>query len=236
MSPSPAVVPRRSRDRAGLARLLRDLGPTVHLGQAAREVAPALATGLEPLDSRLGGGLAPGRLSELWGPLSSGRTSLALAWLARITGAGGVAAAIDPEDALHPASAAAAGIALERLLWARPPAPATALRCCERLLQVGGFAAIWLDTGTRVEPWTALSRAAWQRLSRAAAASGTALLVSSARRLAGPQADLALELRATRPRFEDALFGGMEVEVAISHRRRGAPAPPAPLRLRALDL
>jgi hypothetical protein len=69
----------------------------------------------------LGGGFPRGGLSEIAGPPSSGRTSLALALLAAATARGEVAALVDAADAFDPPSAEAAGVALARLLWVRPP-------------------------------------------------------------------------------------------------------------------
>src|SRR5271163_2523040 len=82
-------------------------------------VLPTVATGIAALDELLGGGLPVGAISEIAGPECSGRTSLALAFLARITRQGKVCAWVDVSDALHPESAAAAGIDLDRLLWVR---------------------------------------------------------------------------------------------------------------------
>jgi hypothetical protein len=77
------------------------------------------ATGIEALDELLHGGLPQGALSEIVGPECSGRTSIALAFLARVTQAGKVCAWIDVSNALDPVSAAAAGVNLRRLLWVR---------------------------------------------------------------------------------------------------------------------
>jgi len=78
-----------------------------------------MATGIAALDELLGGGLPVGAISEIEGRECSGRTSLALAFLARITQQGKVCAWVDVSDTLHPESAAAAGIDLDRLLWVR---------------------------------------------------------------------------------------------------------------------
>ena len=82
-------------------------------------VRPHAATGIASVDALLDGGLPLGAISELAGPECSGRTSLALSFLARMTKEGRVCAWIDVLDALDPASAAAAGVDLERLLWVR---------------------------------------------------------------------------------------------------------------------
>jgi recombination protein RecA len=79
------------------------------------------STGIRVLDELLNGGLPQGALSEFVGPECSSRTSIALSFLARMTREERVCAWIDVSDAFDPASAAAAGIDLRRLLW---------LRCC----------------------------------------------------------------------------------------------------------
>ena len=76
-------------------------------------------TGIEALDELLKGGFPLGTLSELVGPECSGRTSIALSFLAQMTQEERVCAWIDVSNALDPASAAAAGVDLRRLLWLR---------------------------------------------------------------------------------------------------------------------
>jgi hypothetical protein len=89
------------------------------LTPAPKMVRPVAATGIDILDQVLQGGLPVGAVSELVGPECSGRTSVALSFLARITQAAKVCAWIDASDALDPSSAAAAGVDLARLLWVR---------------------------------------------------------------------------------------------------------------------
>ena len=84
-----------------------------------RAVRPVEPSGIRPLDEILQGGLPVGAISELVGPECSGRTSLALAFLAGITKAAKVCAWVDVSYTFDPASAAASGIDLERLLWVR---------------------------------------------------------------------------------------------------------------------
>src|ERR1017187_8648020 len=79
------------------------------------EVCP---TGLAEVDA-MAGGLPQGCLTEVYGPASSGRTSLMLAAMAQSTGRASACALVDASDAFDPASAAAAGVLLERLLWVR---------------------------------------------------------------------------------------------------------------------
>lgn len=89
------------------------------LTPAPRMVRPVASTGVAALDEVLRGGLPVGALTELVGPECSGRTSVALKFVAGLTQTGRVCAWIDVSNALDPASAAAAGVDLERLLWVR---------------------------------------------------------------------------------------------------------------------
>jgi len=78
-----------------------------------------ISTGIREIDELLHGGLPAGAISEIVGPECSGRTSLALAFVAGMTRAGKVCAWVDVSDTLHPESAAAIGVDLARLLWIR---------------------------------------------------------------------------------------------------------------------
>ncbi|MGD0913379.1 MAG: recombinase RecA [Terracidiphilus sp.] len=89
------------------------------LTPVARVVRPVAATGIDALDEALHGGLPVGAITELIGPECSGRTSVALAFVAGMTQAGRVCAWLDVSNTLDPASAAAAGVDLRRLLWVR---------------------------------------------------------------------------------------------------------------------
>jgi recombination protein RecA len=84
--------------------------------KTAYTVAP---TGIPEIDELLHGGFPIGALSEIVGPECSGRTSLALTFVANLTQAGKVCAWVDVSDTLHPESAAAIGVDLSRLLWIR---------------------------------------------------------------------------------------------------------------------
>lgn len=155
----------RPVSEGALAALLGDLGARIRRGHGlAREVAEPLAfcpTGVAALDAGLGGGFPRGRLSELCGAPSSGRTSLAMQLLAETLTGDGLAAWIDAADAFDPGSAAEAlaarsgaggtggtgngAEALRRLLWVRARSEREALRCCERVLASEGFALVVLD-------------------------------------------------------------------------------------------
>lgn len=153
--------------------------------RTVRDVAP---TGIAEVDALLDGGLPVGAISELTGPESSGRTSLALAFLARRTEEGQVCAWVDADDTFDPASAAANGVALKQLLWVRCRDAATqvranlptlkskpwtrldqALRATDLLLQAGGFAALVLDLGAMAtEHGRRIPLATWFRFRQAA--------------------------------------------------------------------
>jgi hypothetical protein len=225
-----------------------DLADRLHAGAAPARTdeTPRFVTGIAPLDALLGGGLPRGRLCEISGPLSSGRTSLVIALLAAVTRSGEIAALVDAADAFDPASAATAGVALESVLWARAPKPREALRCAERLLDARGFGIVVVDVGDATDrvqrPATVLTAdrhrtsptnpSLWKRLAHSAHASGTALLVSASHAQAGPFAALTLEARAVRAHFADrpVWLEGLEARVVPVRSRIGARADAADLR------
>ncbi|MGC1783667.1 MAG: recombinase RecA [Acidobacteriaceae bacterium] len=89
------------------------------LTPATRTIRPVASTGIHDVDDLLESGLPLGAITEVVGPECSGRTSLALSFLAQMTQAEKVCAWVDVSDALDPESAAAAGVDLSRLLWVR---------------------------------------------------------------------------------------------------------------------
>ncbi|HVN37547.1 MAG TPA: hypothetical protein VMW19_05150 [Myxococcota bacterium] len=216
--------------------LLRDLGSRLRRGshEAARQTSGGRRhpTGLTDVDALLGGGFPAGRLCEIAGSLSSGRTSLALALLSQATRAGEWTAFVDAADAFDPSSAHAAGITLPRVLWVRPQDSGQAARACARLLELRGFALIALDLPPASRE-RALPPAAWQRLARAAAASGTSLVVLSEQRLTGTSSSLVLETRCARARWSGmpALLEGLEIEAQVARAREGLARRIAAVRL-----
>jgi len=89
------------------------------LTPAPRAVRPGMLTGVSAVDELLQGGLPVGAVTEMVGAECSGRTSLALAFVAQVTRAEKVCAWVDVSDALSPESAAACGVDLVRMLWVR---------------------------------------------------------------------------------------------------------------------
>src|SRR6476660_2702612 len=83
-----------------------------------RRVFESVPTGIAPLDA-VTGGLPRGAITEIFGPASSGRTSLMVSILAEATASEEVGALVDGVDAFDPKSAATGGVELDRLLWVR---------------------------------------------------------------------------------------------------------------------
>src|SRR6202789_1223108 len=109
--------------RSQIEAALADRIPSA-LTPPARTIRPVTLTGIRSVDEVLEGGLPVGTLTELVGGECSGRTSLALSFLAELTGTGKVCAWIDVSNSLNPESAAAVDLDLSRLLWVRCGVPA----------------------------------------------------------------------------------------------------------------
>ncbi len=157
-----------------------------------RRLAP-LPTGVVAVDALLRGGFPRGQVSEIHGPASSGRTGLALSLVAHSTRIGALAAWVDPADGLDPASAAAAGVDLARLLWLRgegrgPRALSAAVAAVATLLGSGLFEGIVLDlAGVAPHEIHRLPGTTWIRLQRMIEEAPAALvLVADAHVAHGP--------------------------------------------------
>jgi recombination protein RecA len=144
-----------------------------------------------------------GRISEISGPRSSGRTTLLHSLLAASTERGECAALLDTSDAFDPCSAAAAGVRLEKLLWIRCHSNAEhALRAADLLIQAGGFGVVALDL-VEASP-SGLSRippTAWFRFRRSIEPTPTILLVLAERFLTKSCAAKRVTLDRRRPAF-----------------------------------
>jgi hypothetical protein len=205
LAPSPAE---RKRVLEGLlkARRLQADAPPLR-GEDRRRPLP---TGIGEVDALLDGGFPRGELSLIHGPASSGRTGVLLALLARTTRAGSLAALVDPLDRLDPASAAAAGADLERLLWLRGPRGATeepplkalidATAAVATLASSGLFDVVALDLAGAGPEHRRLPSTTWLRLQRLVEEGTTAVvLVADGHVACGPGgARLALEPEAPR--------------------------------------
>ncbi len=125
--------------------------------------------GLAAIEQLLRGGFPRGRVSEIAGPASCGRTSLAHALLARTTRAGELACVIDLAGSFDPPSAAEGGVELSRVLWVRPPGLREALRCAEHVLRTEGFALVLLDLAC-LGALPHIASSVWPRLRKRVAA------------------------------------------------------------------
>jgi hypothetical protein len=189
------------------------------------------------VDALLRGGLPRGQLSEVAGPHSSGRTTMLLHLLGAATRSGEIAALVDTNDRLDVASAAAAGIDLDRLLWIRGDrAPVDrlvdrALKALNLVLQAGGFGVVAIDLADiparvlRTLPFTT-----WLRLQRIVEGSDTACVLITPEPLARSAGGLTV-MCAGRTTWTDAAavstvparprFTGLDTEIrVVSPRRR----------------
>jgi len=174
--------------RVELESLLRaqklDRTLTTHpCGPVARDVA---ATGLSALDQPLRGGIPRGHLSEIIGPRSSGRTTVLCRMFQAAADRGEAIALIDTCDRFDPASAAAAGVDLSKLLWVRECGDAPrALKALNLVLQAGGFGLVAFDVAD--VPAVALQQfpyTTWMRVARVIEGSQTVAVVVAAEHLA----------------------------------------------------
>jgi len=104
-----------------------------------------LTSGAAAIDALLGGGWPQGKVSEVVGPASSGRTGVVTATVAAATARGEVVAWLDAGDVFDPTSARAAGVEIERVLWVRPRGIEETVRAAELVLETGGFTVVVVD-------------------------------------------------------------------------------------------
>jgi hypothetical protein len=207
-------------------------------------VAPA---GIAALDASLGGGFPRGHLCELIGPRSSGRTSLFLQILAAATGRGELVALVDALDTFDIASALAAGIDLERLLWVRghvvvnpgmcrdvnPRAVEQAVKALMLILQAGNFGCVVLDVAeTPADAIRRLPFTTWLRLQRILEGSQTVCILVGTEPMARSSAGLSVKFERGRDRGRRAeggkgqraegkgqMFKGLDLELHVISAR-----------------
>ena len=111
-----------------------------------------ISTGALTLDVALGGGLPKGRIVEIYGPESSGKTTIALHAIAEVQKNGGRAALIDAEHAFDPVYAAALGIKLPELLISQPESGEAALEIVDQLVRSDAFDLVAVDSVAALTP------------------------------------------------------------------------------------
>ncbi|NPA26037.1 MAG: recombinase RecA [Chloroflexi bacterium] len=128
-------------------------GAVMRLGEAQHLRVEAIPTGALSLDIALGiGGIPRGRITEIYGPESSGKTTLALHIVAEAQKMGGVAAFIDMEHALDPAYAERIGVDVENLLISQPDTGEQALEIAEALIRSGAVDVVVIDSVAALVP------------------------------------------------------------------------------------
>lgn len=128
-------------------------GAIMKLGEAAAMNIEVIPTGCLSLDLALGvGGLPRGRVVEIFGPESSGKTTVALHVIAQAQGEGGMAAFIDAEHALDPMYAKRLGVDINNLLVAQPDSGEQALEIAEALVRSGAIDIIVIDSVAALVP------------------------------------------------------------------------------------
>ena len=128
-------------------------GTIMRMGDDEREVMPSISTGSLGLDIALGiGGLPKGRVVEIYGPESSGKTTLTLQVVAECQKAGGTAAFVDAEHALDPSYAEKLGVNVDSLLVSQPDTGEQALEVTDMLVRSGAVDVIVVDSVAALTP------------------------------------------------------------------------------------
>src|SRR3989338_5174303 len=128
-------------------------GSIMRLGQDTKFDIPAISTGSLALDLALGiGGLPRGRVVEIFGPESSGKTTLTLSVIVETQRAGGVAAFIDAEHALDPTYAKILGVKLDDFLISQPDTGEQALEIAETLVRSNAVDVVVIDSVAALVP------------------------------------------------------------------------------------
>ena len=157
MAKSPATVPVDATAKAkALDLAMKQIeknhgkGAVMKMGDAPPVQLDAISTGSLTLDHALGiGGVPRGRIIEIYGPESSGKTTLATQIVAEAQKMGGTCAFIDAEHAFDPTYAEKLGVNTDDLLMSQPDTGEQALEICDMLVRSGGLDVVVVDSGRR---------------------------------------------------------------------------------------
>lgn len=128
-------------------------GTVMRMGEGTRQAIPAISTGSLGLDIALGiGGLPKGRIVEIYGPESSGKTTLTLQVIAEAQKAGGTCAFIDAEHALDPVYAEKLGVSVDDLIVSQPDTGEQALEVTDMLVRSGACDVLVVDSVAALTP------------------------------------------------------------------------------------
>jgi recombination protein RecA len=149
-----AESPKMEAIRAALSQIKKKFGDgaIMEMGDAPSSQIEKISSGSLSLDIALGGGIPKGRVIEIYGPESSGKTTLALHHIAEVQRAGGRAAFIDAEHALDVQYAKKIGVDIDSLLVAQPDNGEQALEITETLVRSGGIDVIVVDSVAALTP------------------------------------------------------------------------------------
>ena len=153
-APGPAADRKRALETA-IAQIEREYGKgsIMRLGENSHIMVEAIPTGSLSLDIALGiGGVPKGRIIEIYGPESSGKTTLALHILAEAQKRGGEVAFIDAEHALDPTYARALGVDIDTMLISQPDTGEQGLEICEALVRSGAIDVVVVDSVAALTP------------------------------------------------------------------------------------
>jgi recombination protein RecA len=233
-----AGLPAAERVRAQVEERLAGKIPSA-LSLRARAKPEMLATGVAAIDE-VAGGIPVGGVTELCGHarVSSGKTSLYYAILARATTQGRICALVDASDAFCPASAAAAGVVLENLMWVRCGGEKRvamkpleqAFRAADILLNTGGFSLIVVDIGD-IDPVLVrkVPMYTWFRFQRFVEGKPMSLVFVAQQPSAGSYASLVINARMDAAEWSNPestvahgnLLRELPVVVTVAPRRKG---------------
>ncbi len=127
-------------------------GAVMKMGEAGKIPIETISTGAISLDVALGGGIPRGRVVEIYGPESSGKTTLSLHVLAEAQKKGGTVAFLDAEHALDPEYARRIGVNVDNLILSQPDSGEQALEILETLVRSNGFDVIIVDSVAALTP------------------------------------------------------------------------------------
>ena len=150
-----AVNDKERNLQLALAKIEKDFGKgaIMRLGETEIPKVEAISTGCLTLDVALGiGGIPKGRIIEIYGPESSGKTTVALHCVAEVQKEGGTAAFVDAEHALDPVSASKLGVNLDDLYISQPDSGEQALEITETLIRSGAIDIIVIDSVAALTP------------------------------------------------------------------------------------
>ncbi|HHW51408.1 MAG TPA: DNA recombination/repair protein RecA, partial [Pseudoclavibacter sp.] len=150
-----AASDREKALESALAQIDRQFGKgsVMRLGSDERAPVEVIPTGSIALDAALGiGGFPRGRIVEIYGPESSGKTTVALHAIANAQAAGGIAAFVDAEHALDPVYAEKLGVDIDQLLVSQPDTGEQALEIADMLIRSGSIDVIVIDSVAALVP------------------------------------------------------------------------------------